>query len=91
MSDQPQVSGTFEDLGVAGPDPQGWVSWYASAGHVFIEVDDLVIDTVHGPTTVAPNGAPATGPRWQASTEVQWELTNDTSVGPFVSRHLEEL
>ena len=91
MSDQPQVSGTFEDLGVAGPDPRGWVTWYASAGHVFIEVDDLVMDTVHGPTAVAPNGAPATGPRWQASTEVQWELTNDTSVGPFVSRHLEEL
>ena len=48
------------------------------------------MDTVHGPTAVAPKGAPATGPRWQASTEVQWELTNDTSVGPFVSRHLEE-
>ena len=91
MSDQPQVSGAFEDLGVPGPDPKGWVTWYATDGHVFIEVDGLVMDTVHGPTAVEPSGAPATGPRWQANTEVQWELTNDSSVGTFVPRHLEQL
>ena len=48
------------------------------------------MDTVPGPSEIAPNGAPSTGPRWQASSQVQWELTND-NVGTFVARHLENI
>lgn len=91
LDDQPETSGQLESAGIAGNDPHGWVTWWASSGHVFVLVDGIVMDTVHGPTTLAPAGAPSTGPRWQAASEVQWELSNDTSVGPFVPRHLEQL
>lgn len=91
LGDQPQTSGQLEATGIAGSDPRGWVTWWASSGHAFILVDGIVMDTVHGPTAQAPKAAPSTGPRWQAATEVQWELSNDTTVGAFVSRHLERL
>jgi hypothetical protein len=90
LDNEPQVSGNFMTIGAVGADPQGWVTWYATTGHVFIEVDDLVMDTVPGPTEIAPKSAPSTGPRWQASSQVQWELTND-NVGTFVARHLENI
>jgi hypothetical protein len=88
LGDQPETSGQLEDVGMAGSDPKSWVTWWANAGHVFMLVDGIVMDTVHGPTTQAPKGAPRTGPRWQAASEVHWELTNDTNVGTFVARHL---
>lgn len=91
LDGQAPASTTLEDVGVAGSDPKGWVTWWASVGHAFILVDGIVMDTVHGPTTRTPSGTPSTGPRWQAASEVQWELTNDTSAGTFVSRHLERL
>jgi hypothetical protein len=77
----------LESVGVTGVDPQGWVTWWASTGHAFIEVDGLVLDTVPGVTMVSPAGAPSTGPRWHTSAEVQFELDDDKSVGEFHARH----
>ena len=54
---------TFEDLGLPGQDPQGWVTWYATDGHVFIEVDGLVMDTVHGPRAVTTQRCSVHRPR----------------------------
>jgi hypothetical protein len=74
-------SESLEDAGLSGPGK--YVTIYAgeSGGdpHAFIEVDGVVMDTVHGqPTT--PGG---TGPRWQSIAEVQYELNS----GSFVERH----
>jgi hypothetical protein len=48
-------------------------------GHVFIEVDGVVLDTVHsGPTFPA-----GTGPRWQPLSDVAFEL----QTGSFTAIH----
>jgi len=79
------ASGELMMLGAAGADPEGWVTWYANAGHVFIEIAGIVLDTVHGPTSVQPKGAPSTGPRWAGATEVAFEQSTD---GEFTPRHI---
>ena len=79
------ASGELMTLGTAGVDPEGWVTWYANSGHVFIEIAGIVLDTVHGPTTVEPKGAPSTGPRWASATQVAFELGYD---GAFTPRHI---
>ncbi len=75
------ASQTLETVG--DPGPGAWVTIYAgySGGqaHAFIEVDGVVLDTVHlDPTTPA-----GTGPRWQPASEVSLELAS----GSFVARH----
>ncbi len=85
LGNQPEASIPLETEGKAGAGK--WVTWWASTGHAFIEVDGIVLDTVPGPTMVAPKGAPSTGPRWQAASQAQWEIQNDLSVGPFTNRH----
>ncbi len=79
------ASGELMSLGAAGADPQGWVTWYANTGHVFIEVAGIVLDTVHGASTVEPKGAPSTGPRWATGSQVGFELAYD---GAFTARHI---
>ena len=54
------TSGTFEDVG--DPGPGQWVTFYASDGHVYIEVAGIYLDTAAG-IGDAPN-PPSTGPRW---------------------------
>jgi Transglycosylase SLT domain len=85
LGGQPEASPALETEGKAGAGK--WVTWWASIGHAFIEVDGIVLDTVPGPTMVAPNDAPPTGPRWQAASQAQWEVQNDLSVGAFTDRH----
>ncbi len=79
------ASGELMTLGAPGADPEGWVTWYANSGHVFIELAGVVLDTVHGPTTVEPRGAPSTGPRWATTTQIRFELKYD---GAFTPRHI---
>lgn len=79
------ASGELMQLGSAGADPKGWATWYASASHVWIEVAGIVFDTVPGPTTVEPKGAPSTGPRWASSSQISFEFTYD---GAFTPRHV---
>jgi hypothetical protein len=85
LDDADPASGELMALGEPGADPKGWVTWYANAGHVFIELAGIVLDTVHGPTSVQPNGAPSTGPRWAGATEVAFEQSTD---GTFTPRHI---
>jgi hypothetical protein len=85
LGNQPQASPALEGEGKGGAGK--WVTWWASTGHAFIEVDGIVLDTVPGPTMVAAKNATTTGPRWQAASQAQWELQNDLSVGLFTDRH----
>ena len=48
-------------------------------GHVFIDVDGVVMDTVHG----APTFPAGTGPRWQPLSDAAFEL----ATGSFQARH----
>jgi hypothetical protein len=77
------TSGQLARLGVAGVDPSGWVTWYANAGHVFIEVAGVVLDTAHN-YSVSP-AHPNTGPRWQPAGDISAEQSED---GLFNPRHL---
>jgi hypothetical protein len=79
------ASGELMVLGASGADPKGWATWYASADHVYIEVAGIVFDTVPGPTTVEPKGAPSTGPRWASAAQINYEFTYD---GAFTPRHV---
>ena len=77
------VHDSYAFAGVGQPGKGQWVTYYygysGSEGHAFIEVDGVVMDTVHGsPTTPA-----GTGPRWQPASEVQFEL----STGSFTAEH----
>jgi hypothetical protein len=67
-------SGALEHVGE--PGPGRWVTIYASAGHAYIEVAGIYLDTAAGEGN-APN-PPSTGPRW-----------SDVGTGPagFVARH----
>jgi hypothetical protein len=68
---------------VGEPGPGRWVTIYAGSsggeGHAFIEVDGVVLDTVH----LEPTSPPGSGPRWQPLGEVARELAS----GSFVARH----
>ena len=79
---------TSQEFETAGqPGAGNWVTIFAGAsggvGHVFVEVDGVVMDTVHSTPTV-PAG---TGPRWQPTSDVRFELSS----GHFVARHPEGL
>ena len=50
------ASGELMTLGAAGADPEGWVTWYANAGTCSSSSPVMVLDTVHGPTTVRAEG-----------------------------------
>ena len=54
------TSGQFESVG--DPGPGKWVTWYASVGHVYIEVAGIYLDTAAG--AGQPPNPPSTGPRW---------------------------
>jgi Transglycosylase SLT domain len=82
LSGSDPASGGLMHLG--DPGNGKWVTWYAQAGHVFIEIAGIVFDTVPGPTTIEPAGAPTTGPRWATSSQITYEFTYD---GAFVPRH----
>jgi hypothetical protein len=57
-----------------------WITVFASAGHAFIEVAGLVLDTSHyGPT--APAG---TGPRWQPASILSAQLADGNA---WTQRH----
>jgi hypothetical protein len=61
---------------VGDPGPGRWVTIYANAGHAYIEVAGIYLDTAAGEGN--PPNPPATGPRW-----------SDHGTGPagFLARH----
>ena len=61
-------SGMLETYG--DPGPGQWITVYASAGHAFIEIAGLVLDTAHYAPT-APGGS---GPRWQPASIIAAQL-----------------
>ena len=61
-------SGMLETYG--DPGPGRWITVYASAGHAFIEIAGLVLDTAHYAQT-APGGS---GPRWQPASIIPAQL-----------------
>ena len=75
------ASEALENVGAAGPGR--WVTIFAGESgrqpHAFIEVDGVVLDTVH----LDPTSPAGTGPRWQPASEVALEL----AAGSFVERH----
>ena len=54
------VSGDLESVGL--PGPGRWVTIFATAGHAYIEVAGIYLDTAAGLGN--PPNPPATGPRW---------------------------
>jgi len=74
-------SGNFGAFGMAGEGR--WVTWYFTAGHVFIAVAGIVLDTNHTPGA-RPPVTPSTGPRWTTAADVAWE---QGSSGPYTPHH----
>ncbi len=69
----------LESYGLAGSGQ--WITVYASAGHAFISVAGIVMDTAHY-SSVTPSSS---GPRWQpASRNVPAELANGSA---WIKRH----
>ena len=68
------VSGAMESIG--DPGPGRWVTFYANAGHAYIEVAGIYLDTAAG--IGRPPNPPSTGPRW-----------TPVGTGPagFIARH----
>ena len=64
----------LESVGV--PGPGRWVTIYANAGHAYIEVAGIYLDTAAGLGN--PPNPPSTGPRWS---------TVGTGPAGFVARH----
>ena len=52
------------------PGPGQWVTVYASAGHAFIQVAGIVLDTAH----YAPTSPGGSGPRWQPASILPGQL-----------------
>lgn len=87
------ASGQLENYGVRGRGR--WISVYGSAGHAFIEVAGIVLDTAHYaavepasvrdsyPADDPANAGPASGPRWQPASIIPSQLGdgNSWSVG----------
>jgi hypothetical protein len=61
---------------VGGPGPGKWVTIYANAGHAYIEVAGIYLDTAAGLGN--PPSPPPTGPRWS---------TIGTGPAGFIARH----
>ena len=74
-------SGNFGAFGR--PGRGRWVTWYFTAGHVFIYVAGIVFDTNHTPGARPPTNPP-TGPRWTTGDDVAWE---QSSSGPYAPQH----
>jgi len=68
------VSGELESVG--DPGPGKWVTIYANAGHAYIKVAGIYLDTAAGLGN--PPNPPSTGPRWS---------TAGTGPAGFVARH----
>jgi hypothetical protein len=71
-------SAMLETYGAAGPGQ--WITVYASAGHAFIEIAGLVLDTAHYAPT-APGGS---GPRWQPASIIPAQLQDGNT---WTARH----
>lgn len=71
-------SGMLDSYG--DPGPGQWITVYASAGHAFIEVAGIVLDTAHW-TSTTPSG---TGPRWQPATILPQQLADGNT---WTERH----
>ncbi len=74
LGDQAPASTTLESVG--DPGPGKWVTIYANAGHAYIEVAGIYLDTAAGLGN--PPNPPPTGPRWS---------TVGTGPVGFVARH----
>jgi hypothetical protein len=57
-----------------------WITVYASAGHAFIQIAGIVLDTAHWTTTI-PSGS---GPRWQPATILPSQLADGNT---WTERH----
>jgi hypothetical protein len=67
------VAGDSTDLeSYANPGAGQWITVFASAGHAFIEVAGLVLDTSH----YAPTAPAGTGPRWQPASILPAQLAD---------------
>lgn len=64
----PDVSGSFDVWGASGSGH--WITVFGSAGHAFIEVAGIVMDTAHYASTT-PGGS---GPRWQPASIIPSQL-----------------
>ena len=71
-------SGMLESYG--NPGPGRWITVYASAGHAFIEIAGIVLDTAHW-TSTTPSGS---GPRWQPASILPSQLADGNT---WTERH----
>ena len=71
-------SGMLESYG--NPGPGRWITVYASAGHAFIQVAGIVLDTAHW-TSTTPSGS---GPRWQPASILPSQLADGNT---WTERH----
>jgi hypothetical protein len=74
LQESAPASTTLESVGE--PGPGRWVTIYANAGHAYIEVAGIYLDTAAGEGN--PPNPPSTGPRWS---------TVGTGPAGFVERH----
>jgi len=82
LSGEALVSSDFEHWGQPGPGK--YVTIFSNSGHVFIEVDRIVLNTAwYAP--VAPT-SPSSGPRWQPASTIQAQINGDT-YGGFTQTH----
>ena len=80
------ASGQLENYGSRGRGQ--WISVYGSAGHAFIEIAGIVLDTAHYapvqpasvpdpyPADDPANGGPSSGPRWQPASIIPGQLND---------------
>jgi hypothetical protein len=73
-------SGMLESYG--DPGPGHWITVYASAGHAFIEIAGIVLDTAHWTST--PTIPPGGGPRWEPATILPAQLADGNT---WTERH----
>jgi hypothetical protein len=64
----PDVSGGFDTWGERGSGQ--WITVFGSAGHAFVEIAGIVLDTAHYAGTM-PSGS---GPRWQPASIIPSQL-----------------
>ena len=74
----PDVSGSFNVWGKHGRGR--WITVYGSAGHAFVEIAGIVMDTAHYAGTT-PGGS---GPRWQPASIIPSQLHDGNS---YFTRH----
>jgi hypothetical protein len=82
LGESDPASGALESVG--DPAAGRWVTIFANAGHVFIEVAGIVLDTAHY-APVQPS-SPSTGPRWQPGSIIPAQIAGD-QYGGFIQRH----